>query len=79
MTAIYSDPKGVMNTDDVSNPKLFVCSSIKTPEKIPTSKPAISGSFSKTLNKDQRTLQAKFGRLLWFPKVEGILQKLQAQ
>ena len=44
MTATYSDPKGVFNTDDVSNPKLFVYSSIKTPEKIPTSKPAISGS-----------------------------------
>ncbi len=45
MTAIYNGPKGVLNTDEVSTPKLFVYSSIKIPEKIPTSKPETSGSF----------------------------------
>ena len=46
MTAIYNGPKGVLKTDDVSNPKLFAYSSIKMPEKIPTSKPAIKRLFS---------------------------------
>ena len=47
MIATYNDPKGVLKTDDVSNPKLFAYSSIKMPEKIPTTKPAIKGCFLK--------------------------------
>ena len=47
MIAIYNKPKGVLKTDDVSTPKLFAYSSIKIPEKMPTSKPAINGCFLK--------------------------------
>ncbi|MGA9150552.1 MAG: hypothetical protein WBZ36_08240 [Candidatus Nitrosopolaris sp.] len=36
---------GILNRDDVSAPKWFVYSTIKIPENIPTSKPAIKASF----------------------------------
>jgi hypothetical protein len=43
---MYNEPKiVVLNSDDVSAPKWFVYSTRKIPENIPTSKPAMSGSF----------------------------------
>ena len=45
-TAIYNEPKiGILNRDDTSAPKWFVYSSIKIPENIPTSNPAMRASF----------------------------------
>ena len=67
MTAIYNGPKGVLKTDDVSNPKLFVYSSIKIPENILQANLQLAVLFLKTLYKDQRTPQVKFEQLL-FPK-----------
>ena len=45
-TAIYNEPKiGILNRDDTSAPKWFVYPSIKIPENIQTSNPAMRASF----------------------------------